>query len=197
MEKWQETIYNSHHTLYPICQDSPDNIIGILNARDYFRLENKSRASVLKYAMKTAYFIPESVKAAVLFRNMKATRNTMAIVLDEYGGMSGIITMNDLIEQLVGDLGNDQLVENEVEPIEQLDSGTWKIHGSADLEDVTKILGISLPTEEYETFNGLIFDALGTIPEDGTTVEVETNGLAVKVTEIVEHQIETAIVTLT
>ena len=196
MEKWQETIYNSHHTLYPICQDSPDNIIGILNAREYFRLENKSRASVLKYAMKTAYFIPESVKADILFRNMKATRNTMAVVLDEYGGMSGIITMNDLIEQLVGDLGDDRTTENEIKPIEQLDSNTWKIHGSADLEEVAKALGVSLPTDEYETFNGLIFDALGTIPEDGTTVEVETAGLVVKVTEIVEHQIETAIVAL-
>lgn len=196
MEKWQETIYNSHHTFYPICQDSPDNIIGILNAREYFRLENKSRASVLKYAVKTPYFIPESVKADILFRNMKTTRNTMAVVMDEYGGMSGIITMNDLIEQLVGDLGDNQIPENEIKPIEQLDSNTWKIHGSADLEDVAEALGISLPTDEYETFNGLIFDALGTIPEDGTTVEVETAGMTIKVTEIEDHQIETAIVAL-
>ena len=196
MEKWQETIYNSHHTFYPICQDSPDNIIGILNAREYFRLENKSRASVLKYAVKTPYFIPESVKADILFRNMKTTRNTMAVVMDEYGGMSGIITMNDLIEQLVGDLGDNQIPENEIKPIEQLDSNTWKIHGSADLEDVAEALGIPLPTDEYETFNGLIFDALGTIPEDGTTVEVETAGMTIKVTEIEEHQIETAIVAL-
>lgn len=196
MEEWQETIYNSYHALYPICDDSPDNIIGILNARDYFRLEDKSRESVMEQAVKTPYFVPESVKADVLFRNMKASRNAMAIVLDEYGGMSGIITMNDLVQQLVGDLGDNVQDEDEPAPIEQLDSNTWKIHGSADLKEVAEALGISLPTEEYETFNGLIFDALGAIPDDGTTVEIETSGLTIKVTEIVDHQVETAIVAL-
>lgn len=196
MEEWQETIYNSYHALYPICDDSPDNIIGILNARDYFRLEDKSRESVMEQAVKTPYFVPESVKADVLFRNMKASRNAMAIVLDEYGGMSGIITMNDLVQQLVGDLGDSVQDEDEPAPIEQLDSNTWKIHGSADLKEVAEALGISLPTEEYETFNGLIFDALGAIPDDGTTVEIETSGLTIKVTEIVDHQVETAIVAL-
>lgn len=197
MEKWQETIYNSHHTRYPICEDSSDNIIGILNARDYLRLEERSRETVMKYAVKPPYFVPESVKADVLFRNMRTGHNTMAIVMDEYGGMSGIITINDLLEQLVGDLGDGAPSEDEPLPIEQLDSNTWKIHGSADLKEVAATLSISLPTEEYETFNGLIFDALGTIPEDGATVEVETSGLTIKVTEIVDHRIETAIVALT
>lgn len=196
MEEWQETIHNSYHALYPICDDSPDNIIGVLSARDYFRLEDKSRESVMKQAVRTPYFVPESVKADVLFRNMKASRNVMAIVLDEYGGMSGIVTMNDLVQQLVGDLGDSVQDEDEPTPIEQLDSNTWKIHGSADLEEVAETLGISLPTEEYETFNGLIFDALGAIPEDGTTVEIETSGLTIKVTEIMDHQVETAIVAL-
>lgn len=196
MDEWQDIIYNSRHALYPICEDTADNIIGILNAREYFRLENRDREAVMRYAVKAPYFVPESVKADVLFRNMKSTHNAMAVVMDEYGGMSGIVTMNDLIEQLVGDLGDDNASENTPEPIQQLDSNTWKIHGSADLKDVAEALGISLPTEEYETFNGLIFDALGTIPDDGTTLEVETAGLTVKVTEIVEHQIETAIVAL-
>ena len=196
MEEWQEIIYNSRHALYPICEDTADNIVGILNAREYFRLENRERDTVMRYAVKSPYFVPESVKADVLFRNMKKTHNTMAVVMDEYGGMSGIITMNDLVQQLVGDLGDDSSSENEPQPIEQLDSNTWKIHGSADLKDVAEALNISLPTEEYETFNGLIFDALGTIPDDGTTLEIETSGLTIKVTEIVEHQIETAIVAL-
>lgn len=197
MEEWQETIHNSYHALYPICDESPDNIVGVLSARDYFRLEDKSRESVMQNAVKVPYFVPESVKADVLFRNMKASRNVMAIVLDEYGGMSGIVTMNDLVQQLVGDLGDSVQNEDAPAPIEQLDSKTWKIHGSADLEEVAEVLGISLPSEKYETFNGLIFDALGSIPEDGTTVELETAGLAIKVTEILEHQVETAIVCLT
>lgn len=196
MEEWQETIYNSRHALYPICKDSPDCIIGVLNAREYFRLEDKSRDSVMAQAVKSAYFVPESVKADVLFRNMKSTRNAMAVVLDEYSGMSGIVTMNDLVQQLVGDFADNESVEEEALPIEQLDSNTWKIHGSASLDKVAEVLGIPLPTEDYETFNGLIFDALGTIPDDGSHVEIETAGLTIKVTDIREHQVESAIVAI-
>lgn len=107
MEDWAETIHDSRHTLYPVCQDSADNIIGILNAKDYFRLDNKSRENVMQNAVKSPFFVPKTIKADVLFRKMKKTRNTMVIVLDEYGGVVGIVTLNDLIEQLVGDLGDD------------------------------------------------------------------------------------------
>lgn len=194
MEQWKYTIHSSRHTLYPICEDSPDNIIGILNAKDYFRLEDKSRSSVMKNAVKPVYFVPESVKADVLLRNMKHSRNNLAVILDEYGGMNGIVTMNDLVEQLVGDLGDDEYTENEVLPIEAIDSKTWKIHGGVSLEAVSEALGIILPCERYATFSGLIFDTLGTVPRDGSSVELETDGMVIKVIEIVDHQVQTAIV---
>lgn len=194
MDAWENTIHNSRHTLYPVCDESPDNIVGILNAKDYFRLEDKSRENVMKNAIYEAYFVPDTVKADVLFRNMKQTRNNLAIVLDEYGGVTGIITMNDLVQQLVGDLGDDADNTEEKLPIEQLDSGTWKVHGSATLEEATEMLKMSLPCSEYDTFNGLIFGTLGTIPQDGTTVELEVAGLSIKVTDIQDHQVEEAIV---
>lgn len=194
MEEWEQTIHNSRHTLYPVCKESADNIVGILNAKDYFRLEDKSQDNVMKNAVKLAYFVPESVKADILFRNMKHSHNKLAVVLDEYGGMVGIVTLNDLVEQLVGDLGDDELPEEEIQLIEQIDSRTWKIHGDALLEDVAKTLSVTLPTEDYDTFNGLIFDALGAIPQDGEEAEVETAGLTIKVTEILDHQIKIAIV---
>ncbi len=194
MEDWENTIHNSRHTLYPVCDDSVDRIVGILNAKDYFRLENKNRESVMKNAVTPAYFVPESVKADVLFRNMKRSRNNLAVVLDEYGGVNGIVTMNDLVQQLVGDLGDNTTEENAIVPIEQIDSNTWKIHGSAALDDISAALNLSLPSEEYDTFNGLVFDALGTIPQDGSSVELEAAGLAIKIVEIVEHQVEKAIV---
>ena len=196
MEDWKNTIYSSRHTLYPVCDESADNIVGILNAKDYFRMEDKSREAVMKNAVKPAYFVPENVKADVLFRNMKHTRNNLAVVLDEYGGMSGIITMNDLVEQLVGDLGDAESLEDEILPIEPIDSKTWKIHGSASLEEVSKALGISLTSEDCDTFNGLVFGTLGTVPQDGSVVEVETPELMIKVTQIQDHQVETAIVCL-
>lgn len=194
MEEWQKIIFDSRHTLYPICQDSADKIVGILNAKDYLRLEDRSRDNVMKCAVKPAYFVPESVTADVLFRNMKRSHNKLAVVLDEYGGMSGIVTLNDLVEQLVGDLGDDERQEEEVELIETLDSETWRINGRALIEDVSAQLAVTLPCDEHDTFNGLIFSALGSVPEDGSNVELETAGLHIQVTDISEHQVQTAIV---
>lgn len=195
MEVWKDIIFNTRHTLYPICEDSADKIVGILNAKDYFRLDDKSRESVMKYAVSPAYFVPDTVKADILFRNMKKSRHKLAVVLDEYGGMTGIITINDLVEQLVGDLG-DYNETDEVELIETIGENTWRVHGSALLEDLSDVIGAALPCEEYDTFNGLIFHALGSVPEDGADIELEVAGLSVKVTEIQNHQVETAIVTI-
>lgn len=193
MEVWKETIYGTRYTMYPICQDSADKIVGVLNAKEYFRLEDKSRESVMKYAVKQPYFVPDTVKADVLFRNMKQEHQSMAVVLDEYGGMMGIITMNDLLEQLVGDLGDGDETE-EVSLIEQIDDGVWRVHGSAELDVVSKILGVALPTQEHDTFNGLVSHALGKFPEDGTDIDVEVAGLSVKVTRVENHLVEEAIV---
>ena len=194
IEDWDKIIHNCRHTLYPVCKETVDKVVGILNAKDYFRIENKTHEEVMKKAVKPAYFVPESVKADVLFRNMKHSHNNMAVVLDEYGGMTGIVTMNDLIEQLVGDLGYDGAPESQIPPIEKLDENTWRIHGSTSLEEVAESLGVYLPCEEYDTFNGLIFDALESIPEDGATVEVTTAGLIIQVTKLQDHQVEQALV---
>ncbi|MBQ8278664.1 MAG: HlyC/CorC family transporter [Roseburia sp.] len=196
-EEWKRVIYESRYNLYPICENSADNIVGILKAKDYLRLENKEdKENVLQQAVKPAYFVPETVKADVLFKNMKRTRNKLAVVLDEYGGMSGILTLNDLVEQLVGDLGDDEIVEEEVALIEKIDERTWKINGRASIEEVAAELEIVLPCDEHETFNGLVFDTLGNIPDDGTTVELDVADLHIEVTDICEHQIRTAIVHL-
>lgn len=196
MTQWEETIHDSRHSLYPVCNESVDDVVGVLNAKEYFRLHDKSRESVLRAAVRPAYFVPESVKADVLFRNMKHTRNRMAVVLDEYGGVSGIVTMNDLIEQLVGKFDDEYNAPEDVPDIERIDSKTWKIRGSALLEEVSIALGVRLPDEEYDTFGGLIFGAYGVIPEDGSNFEIETDGLVIKVIEISDHRIQKAVVCL-
>jgi len=195
-EQWEETIYNNKHTYYPVCDKSTDDIIGILKVRDYLMLKDKSREKVIQKAIRPAYFVPETVRADLLFRNMKTTRNHFAIVLDEYGGMVGIVTMNDLLEQIVGDFVDDDSPEVEEKMIEQIDSNTWNVHGSASLEDISKELGILLPYEDYETLGGLVFGLMGYIPDDGSTPEINEFGLSIKVTEIKDHQLERAIVTL-
>ncbi|HWQ75315.1 MAG TPA: hemolysin family protein [Syntrophomonas sp.] len=193
-QQWEETILKSRHSVYPVCNESTDNIIGILKVKDYFRTADKTRANVLEQSLRPAYFVPEAVRADVLFYNMKNSRNHFAIVLDEYGGMSGIITMNDLLEEIVGDLEDDDSAPEEPPMIEAIDSQTWKIVGSAPLEEVAAQLRMELPADDYDTFGGFIFGLLGSIPEDGSTPELEEYGLHVKVTEIKNHRLETAIV---
>ncbi len=192
-EEWSQKITRSRHSRYPVCDGSADNIIGVLNVKDYFRLKDKSRENIMNKAVKSAYYVPETVRTDVLFQNMKKTRNHFAVVFDEYGGMSGVITMNDLLEQIVGNFDDDYL-NPEPPSIEKIGEDTWKIKGSAYLDDVSKQLGISLPDEDFDTFGGLVFGVLGIIPEDGSTMELNEYGLKIKVTEIKGRRLETAIV---
>ena len=194
---WAETIHESRHTRYPVCDGSPDNIVGILNAKDYFRLAEKTKENILAGAVRPAYFVPEIIKADVLFRNMKKEHNPLAVVLDEYGGMVGIVTMNDLIEELVGDLGEDTPAEEAAEPhVEQIDENTWAVIGNVELFDIEQALGVDIGLEEVETFTGLLFNELGRVPDDGDQViELEFKGLAIQISRIENHQIAHAKVT--
>ena len=192
-EEWDNKISESRHSRYPVCDGSADNVIGVLHVKEYYTIEDKSRENIMKNAVKPAYYVPETVRTDVLFQNMKKSRNHFAVVFDEYGGMSGIITMNDLLEQIVGDIDDDYLTPEE-EEIKQIGDNTWKIKGSAYLDDVSKELGVSLPDEDFDTFGGLVFGILGIIPEDGSTLELEEYGLKIVVTEIKGRRLETATV---
>lgn len=191
MEIWDKTIHETRHTIYPVCEESADQIVGVLNAKDYFRLKDKSRESVMAEAVKPGYFVPESIKADVLFKNMKQTRNSMAIVLDEYGGMVGIITMNDLLEQLVGEFENETDPSGEAQPtIEKIDDNLWKIHGNAELEDIEATIGFQFHDENYETFTGLVFNTLSMIPNDGVQdMDLRIPPMKVHISRIENHQI--------
>ena len=188
MEEWNETILNSRYTCYPIYNEDMDDIVGVLHTKDYFRLQDRSREAVLKYAVEKPYFVPEIMKADVLFRNMKQEKKKFAVVLDEYGGFSGIITMNDLLELLVGDI-----YEEETE-IQAVSEDTWKIKGSASLDDVAEAVGVSLPVEEYDTFGGYVFGMLGKIPEDGSRFTMETDHMEICVEQVENHRVVEALV---
>ena len=189
-EIWDNTIRENPYTYFPVCDGSPDKIIGVLNSKLYFRLAEKSRGTVMEQAVKPAYFVPESLKADALFRNMKKERSPFAVVLDEYGGMSGIITIKDLIEELVGDLEDDVVPEQDSDPVKQLADGSWLVDGSIDLEELSSVVGVALSSEDYDTLNGLIFHRVGRLPEAGMELTVE--GLRIRVEELREYQIKLA-----
>ena len=197
VEKWEDTIHESRHTFFPVCKDSVDNIVGVLNAKDYFRLKDKSIDSIMKNCVRPAFFVPEIVKADVLFKNMKQKKNYFAVVLDEYGGMTGIVTITDILESIVGDFDEDTIAAQEEEPdILRVDENVWKISGTAELSDVEKELEISLDCEECDTFGGFVFSVLGIVPEDGETLTASTSQLDISITEVREHRIEKTVVTV-
>ncbi len=189
-DDWAETIHSTRHSFYPICRDSSDDVVGILDAKTYFRLNDHARESVMEQAVQPPRFVPESIKADDLFLDMKRSRNHFAVVMDEYGGMCGIVTMNDLIEVIVGDIDEEEDGEEQI--ITSVSEGVWRTHGSVTLEDISEAIGCPLPTDEYDTLNGLVFSVLNEIPEDGTEFAVDAACLHIEVKEMKNHGIERA-----
>lgn len=193
-EEWENTITENPYRRFPVYGENSDDILGILDEKDYFRLADRSRKSVMKNAVHKPFFVPDSVKADDLFRSMKRGRHSFAVVLDEYGGMYGILTMTDLLASLAGNFGETE-AEAEAD-IRNTGENQWIITGGAPLEDVAEALKLELPTDDYETFSGYIIGLTGTIPEDNTSFEVETDRMKIRVTEIRDRRIGLAEVTL-
>ena len=195
LDTWDGVIFESRHTFYPVYRENTDNIVGILNTKDYFRSERKSKQQVIKTCLDKPWFVPENMKANVLFQKMKASRKYIAVLIGEYGGMSGLITLHDLIEALVGDLYE---LEDSIQApeIQQIDDSTWEIQGSADLDDVAEALGIQLPTDDFDTYSGYICDVIGRVPGNGETFTCQTETMKIQVKTVVNHRIGETLVTL-
>ncbi|MBP3370011.1 MAG: HlyC/CorC family transporter [Clostridia bacterium] len=196
MDEWDNIINNSRFSRYPIYGDSVDDIIGILDARDYLRLEDKTRENVMATVVAPAYFVPEAVKADVLFKNMRDHKESLAVVLDEYGGLYGIVTMTDLVECLVGEFTQTDDDEEEVEMIEVLSEGSWRIAGSASISEVEEAIGIKFEDIDSDTFSGFVLGLYGSVPEDGTSFELSTDSLDIHIEEIKDHKIDRAVITV-
>ena len=187
---WEETIHRTRHSAFPICGESVDNVIGVLNAKDYFRLEDKSKDNIMKNAVREPSFVHENMKADRLFDQMKQRgADHFAIVVDEYGGMSGILTITDLVEELVGDFADDPEDEPAVR-LEQTAENTWTVPGISSLSDICDELEVTLPADKYDTFGGYVIAELGEIPKDGSQLTLEAGGLSIEVLEVKHHRIE-------
>lgn len=194
LEEWEKEMIQSRYTSYPVCDGTPDKIIGILNVKDYFRTTNKTKENIVNTLIKPAQFALESTTADILFKKMRTTHNHFTVVIDEYGGMFGIVTMNDLLEELVGDLENDSFMKDD-EDIVKIDESTWDIKGNASLEDVEESLEIDLPVDIYDTFGGFIFGTFEELPKVGAKFELEEYHINVEIEEIKHYRIERAKVT--
>lgn len=195
-EEILHTIESSGLSRFPVCGEDADDVIGILSTRDYLLNAQRREPRPMKELLWPAYFVPESVRTDALFRDMQSKKVHMAIVVDEYGGTSGLVTMEDLLEEIVGNIYDEFDPQDEQEII-PLGDNLWRVSGSADLEELSEVIGFDLPDEEeldYDTLGGLIFSQLSVIPEDGSQVEVDALGLHIKVEKLAERRVEWALV---
>lgn len=201
MEEWDQLIRSCRYNYIPVCGEDSDDIVGVLDTRIYFRMEDRAeklegearKDAVLQQCLKKAWFVPENMKADTLCKNMKASGVHFAVAIDEYGGMSGVVTLHDLVELLIGELfeaGETPAPEE----IEVLEENCWRIQGCASLDDVAEVLDLSLPVEDYDTFSGYILGYLGKIPDDGASFCMETADLDVKVENVAAHRVVSAMV---
>ena len=193
-EDVRSAILASGRSRFPVYEEDADHIVGILNTRDFLLNAQEKAPRPLSQLLRPAYFVPESVRTDVLFRDMQSKKVHMAIVVDEYGGTSGLVTMEDLLEEIVGSI-YDEFDPVEEKDIEEVEPGLWRVSGSCELERVAQALGMEFPEdEESDTLGGLVFAQLSVIPEDGAQLEVDACGLHVKVTSFIDRRVDQALV---
>jgi putative hemolysin len=166
-------VIDSPYTRYPVYRDSLDEIVGVLHVRDLFSaLVDRGIAGVqLEQLLRPAHIVPETKDLAALLTEFRRTNQHLAVVVDEYGELEGIVTLEDLLEEIVGEIEDEFDLPDE--SIERLDDGRVRVHGTFPIDDFNEQFGVSLPIEDYHTLGGFVFGMLGRAPEPGDEVEHE------------------------
>ncbi len=197
-QEWEEKIRESGYSRFPVCGDDIDDIVGVVYARELYEFFYDKGEDV-KEIIRQAYIVPETIPADVLFANMQKEKTHFAVVADEYGGFAGIVTMDDLLGEIVGEIEDEEYDEedvNEIEDIIPVGENAWDMDGLTSLEEVAEITGATLPVDEFDTLSGLVLHSIEYIPDDGATFTVDTCGLEISVTEAKDRRIVRATVTV-
>jgi magnesium and cobalt transporter len=166
-----KSVITAAHSRFPVFEGSKDNVIGILLAKDLLRYSTEDDFQVRDW-LRPAVFIPESKRLSVLLRDFKDNRNHLAIVVDEYSGVAGIITIEDVLEQIVGDIEDEHDIDEEADNIISLDNGDIRVKGITELEQFNETLGTHFADENIETVAGLVIQHLGRVPKIGELVQI-------------------------
>ncbi|MEB3028522.1 hemolysin family protein [Parvimonas micra] len=188
-----ETLMQMRYSRVPVYEDDIDNIIGILYIKDFFLeaykvgFKNVNIRSILR----PAYFIPERKNINDLFLELKNSRNQMAVLIDEYGGFTGIVTMEDLIEEVMGEI-DDEYDKKTNPAIKKIDDRHFIATGACEIEDVNNACNLKLDenSEDYDTLGGMLMYLLGYIPNDGEKLTIEDNGVIYNILSIYEHRVK-------
>lgn len=184
LEEAVKEFIDSGHSRIPVYQENIDNIKGLLYAKDILNAlhRDKPRSGSISELLRPAYFVPESKRADVLFKELQSRKIHMAIVVDEYGGMAGIVTIEDLIEEIVGDIQDEYDIHEEAEYV-KISSDEYTVDAGINLDDFNELLGVELASEDSDTLGGYILSKLGQVPNQGEIIEEDSLTMRVSVVE--------------
>ena len=171
----------------PVYEENIDNIVGMLFIKDLLANVNKKEKAKISNLLREAYFVSENKQINELFKDLQRNKHQLAIVLDEYGGTAGLVTMEDIIEELVGNIFDEY--DDEKNDYEKIDDNTYMISGSVSIHDLRKILNVEIPEGEYDTLSGYLIEKLGRIPLDNENPIIETDKVTYKIEEYEDKRI--------
>lgn len=189
LEKILDEILETRHSRIPVYEEQIDNIIGILQVKDVMiEARKKSFEEVdIRALLKEAFFVPDGKSTDELFREMQKTKSRMAVLIDEYGGVSGILTVEDLVEEVMGEITDEH--EEEVVELQKIGEKEYLLDGSILIEELNEKLNLKLETENYDTLSGYLIEELGYIPKDSGQCELDADGVHFKILEVKEKRI--------
>ena len=189
LEKILDEILETRHSRIPVYEEQIDNIIGIIQVKDVMiEARKKSFEEVdIRALLKEAFFVPDGKSTDELFREMQKTKNRMAVLIDEYGGVSGILTVEDLVEEVMGEITDEH--EEEVVELQKIGEKEYLLDGSILIEELNEKLNLKLETENYDTLSGYLIEELGYIPKDSGQCELDADGVHFKIFEVKEKRI--------
>ena len=190
LEEFMALAIENGRSRIPLYDEDIDNIVGIVYIKDLLKYVGKEVKvkGTLKNIMREPYFVPESKDCGELFKEMRLQRIQMAVVVDEYGGTAGIVTLEDIVEAVMGDIQDEY--DEEEEEISKIDENTFTVEGTIDIEEIDELIGRELPEGDYETLAGFIMDELQCIPKNGEMNEVVFENVKFTVLEVEDRRIE-------
>ncbi len=185
------TVIEAAHSRFPVVGENRDDVIGILLAKELLR-HVVGKGFALRDTLRPAVFIPETKRLDVLLREFRASRNHMAIVVDEYGGVAGLVTIEDVLEQIVGDIEDEYDFDETADNIVLDNAGRYRVKAITQIADINAAFGIDLPDDDYDTVGGLVIHRLGRLPRRNESLQVA--GLRIQVLRADSRRVHTLLI---
>jgi len=165
-------VISAAHSRFPVFENNRDNVVGILLAKDLLRHSIENDFDIREW-LRPAVFIPESKRLSILLKDFRSNRNHLAIVVDEYGGVAGIVTIEDVLEQIVGDIEDEHDIDDEADNIVLVSEGKYRVRGMTELEQINEVFATDFSDEDIDTIAGLVIHQIGRVPKRGEVIQLQ------------------------